>query len=190
VKKRLFIAIDISEEVREAATDYIDRLSNFFPGAPVKWERPENLHLTLKFLGSTEDTAIYKVNDLVMQVAKSTGRFEIEIGGTGAFPSARSPRVLWLGVNDPSGSIGQVANRINSECERLGFEPESRPFQPHLTLARIRDPRNVGELCREHVNNAFGPIISPCRELVLYESRLRQNGSTYSTVLKAPFSDQ
>jgi len=188
VKKRLFIAVDISDEARSAARTYIDLLKSKFPSAHVKWGDPENLHLTVKFLGSTDNDLLPRVVNLVRQNAKDTKPFEIEISGTGVFPSAKDPRVLWLGVKETSGTMKHLAELIDQDWSALGFEKETRAFKPHLTIARIRDPRRAADLGRQHQSNSFGPIRFVCDELVLYESQLGHGGSTYTKLATAKFS--
>ena len=189
MKKRLFIAVDISQQARELAADYMHEMSRQFPDARVKWERPEKLHLTVKFLGSTEENLIEKLKKLVGRNASLIRPFEITIAGTGSFPSAKSPRVLWLGVSERTGELKRLATGIDADCARLGFEPEKRSFKPHLTLARSRDPRGAENLGREHAERRFGPITYNCCEAVLYESHLGRSGSTYSKLLTAKFAD-
>jgi 2'-5' RNA ligase len=187
VKKRIFIAIDISDETREAAANYIKRMSEKCPLAPVKWERPEKLHLTIKFLGSTDEATIPDVIDIVSQNAEKSRPFEIDVGGTGTFPSAKNPRVLWLGVNEPTGALKDLATRIDKDCVAIGFEPEPRAFKPHLTLARIRDPRNAGGIGLVHAAKQFGPFRFTCDRLVIYESHLGRGGSKYEKLHIAKF---
>ena len=187
MKKRLFIAIDISDEARGAAARYIEQMSEKFGHVSAKWERPEKLHLTLKFLGSTEEDLIPKVIDIVDRNARRAESFTIEISGAGAFPSAKAARVLWLGVHEPTGTLKELANNIEDDCTELGFKHENRAFKPHLTLARIRDPRSSAELGREHIANEFGPIKFTCNELVIYESHLGRGGSTFEKLHTARF---
>jgi len=187
VKKRLFIAIDISDEVRRTVAHYIEELSYRFPVTLVKWERPEKLHLTLKFLGSIDEALVNRVCEVVQRNPAKTPTFTIGISGTGAFPSSKSPRVLWLGVNEPTGNLKTLAQSLNTDCENVGFEAENRPFKPHLTLARIREPRHAGELGEAHAKNSFGPIRFTCDELVLYESQLGPGSSKYLKLMTAKF---
>lgn len=179
MKKRIFIAIDISDETRKAAALYIKQMSEQFPNAPVKWERPEKLHLTIKFLGGTEEAMIPSVIVIVSQNAKKSRLFEIDIGGNGAFPSAKNPRILWFGVGEPTGALKDLATRIDKDCAAIGFEPETRAFKPHLTMARVRDPRHAGEIGTAHAANQFGPFRFTCDQLVLYKSHLGRSESTY-----------
>jgi 2'-5' RNA ligase len=187
VKKRLFIGVDISEKARSAVESYISELSGRFSDLPVKWEKPEKLHLTLKFLGNTEEDIIDRVFDIVDRNAKGTDAFELEIAGTGAFPSAKNARILWLGVNEPTGVLKDLVQRIDDDCSKLGFEIENRSFKPHLTIARIRDPRSSSELGKEHTTSDFGPIGFSCRQLVLYHSQLGRGGSVYTKLAAARF---
>jgi len=188
VKKRLFIAVDISDEARGAAARYIEQMSEKFGHLSAKWERPEKLHLTLKFLGSVGEHLIPKIMDLVDLDAAKVDSFTIEIAGTGAFPTAKSPRVLWLGVKEPTGAMKLLEQHIDDSCAELGFESDKRAFKPHLTLARIREPRNAAELGKQHIKNAVGPISFNCRELVIYESHLGRGGSTYEKLHTAKFN--
>lgn len=180
MKKRIFIAVDISDEARDAAAGYIEVLSKRFPDIPVKWEKPEKLHLTLKFLGSTEEEVVESIREIVDRAAKQVEPFEIRITGTGAFPSVKSPRVLWWGVEEPTGTMKQLAKDIDNECARHGFEPEKRSFKPHLTLARIRDPRVAGDVGKAHAESEFAVVSYICKEIVVYESHLGRGGSTYT----------
>jgi 2'-5' RNA ligase len=188
VKKRLFIALDICDEARAAASKYIDSLRSVLPSTSVKWEAPEKLHLTLKFLGSTEEHLLDEIIRVVNNGAKLTRAFDIKIARTGVFPSTKNPRVLWLGVNEPSGTMRFLAELIDQECFALGFEKESRVFKPHLTIARIRDPRGSANLGREHQASSFGPLRCLCGEIVLYESKLGRRGSTYIKLATAKFN--
>jgi 2'-5' RNA ligase len=187
VKKRLFIAVDISDEARDAAARYIEQMDEKFTHVSAKWERTEKLHLTLKFLGSVEEHLIPKIKGLVDLSAAEAKSFVVEIAGTGAFPSAKNPRVLWLGVHEPTGAMNEMAKHIDGGCAQIGFEPEKRAFEPHLTLARIRDARKAGELGREHVENKFGPVSFTCCQLIIYESHLGRDGSTYEKLHAAKF---
>ena len=187
MKKRLFIAIDISDDARKAAADYISNISKHHLASFAKWERPQKLHITVKFLGDTQETVLRSVKDVIDQNAKMTKPFEIELIGTGAFPNASKPRVLWLGVRQPSGAFADLARRIDTGSSELGFESENKSFNPHLTIARIRDPHDARELAAEHLSKAFGPIRFISSELVLYESHLLQSGSIHEKVDVAKF---
>ena len=188
MKKRLFIALDISDEARDSATQYIQQMAEKFNHVAVKWERPEKLHLTLKFLGSVEEHLISKIIDLVDRTARATKPFTIEIRGTGTFPSAKNPQVLWLGVHESTSAMKVLAKHIDESCAEVGFEQQKRTFKPHLTLGRIRDQQGAAELGKQHVGNTFDPINFLCRELVIYESHLGRSGSIYEKLHTSRFN--
>ena len=187
MKKRLFIAIDISDDARNAAADYINDISKHLSGSSVKWERPQKLHITVKFLGNTEEALMKSLKDMLDNNAKATKAFEIQLVGTGAFPNANRPRVLWLGVRRASGELADLASRIDTDASKLGFESENKSFNPHLTIARVRNPHNSRELGEEHASKTFGPISFTSRELVLYESHLSAAGSIHTKIHVAKF---
>ncbi len=99
MKKRIFVAVDISEETRQTVSDYMADLKNKFPNVKVGWDRPEKLHLTLKFLGDTDENQLEKLKIICEQIAGQISNLKFQISNTGVFPSLRNARVLWLGVN-------------------------------------------------------------------------------------------
>jgi len=137
--KRVFIAIDISSEARSKIAGYIDRLRRFGRDLRVGWERPEKLHLTLKFLGDVDDHQLGDVEQAVKKVAAEFAGFRLGIYGNGRFPPKGDPRILWLGLTD-DGSVSKLAQALDREIAKAGFEPEKRKFHPHLTIARLREP--------------------------------------------------
>lgn len=185
--KRIFIAADISEAARQKAAAYIDELRSAFPRLRVGWERPEKLHLTLKFLGEVNDGQLEEVRKLVSVVAEKNDRFRMTLGGTGRFPQKGDARILWLGVNDQGRSAAVVAE-IEDHLAELGFGKEKRPFRPHLTIARLREPRLSAELTARHLENDFEPVAFEVGEIVIYESKLQQSGSIYSAVTRCPLN--
>jgi len=180
VKKRLFIGVDICEEARHAAAVYIDDLAKQFNETAAKWERPEKLHITLKFLGGVDDERVAGLLTALQSVGAAIDPFHFEVAGTGAFPSAQNPRVLWLGINDQKEKLLELAASVDDACTQLGFEAETRRFSPHLTIARIREPHRATDLGQTHVENKFGPVQCVCGELVLFESHLGRGGSVYT----------
>lgn len=187
MKKRLFIAIDISEDAREAAANHIRHLSEKFSHIPVKWISPDKFHITVKFLGMTDEQMLDSIIRLIDRNASATFPFDVELAEAGAFPNASRPRVLWIGINQPTGDMADLARRVDLHTAELGFEPENREFKPHLTLARIRDPRAAGDIGRAHVASGFGPISFACTKLVLFESHLGRD-SRYEKLHTARFS--
>ena len=179
--KRIFIAVDISDEARCLAAEHIDKMRQHAKDVRVGWERPEKLHVTLKFLGNVDEAAIDDVVNAVAPIADIFSAFEMAIIGTGVFPNPRQPRVLWLGVQDEDDLQG-IAAKLDLELAKLGFEKEMRRFDPHLTIARIREPQKAKRLAEFHLHSRFESQAFAVHELVIYESVLRPTGSVYSVI--------
>lgn len=183
--KRIFIAVDISDEARRKAAAYMDTLRRAFPMLRVGWERPEKLHLTLKFLGDVNEDRLNEVQNAVREIAGKNDLFRMTLGGTGRFPLKGDPRILWLGATD-EGQAAVMASRIDSRLSTLGFEPQKRGFTPHLTIARLREPRLSEALATRHVGNEFEPVGFEVGEIVIYESKLLPRGSIYTQMAAFP----
>jgi len=187
--QRIFTAIDISDEARRKISEYIEDLRGEFSDLRVGWERAEKLHLTLKFLGDIDEMRLKSLFEAVEETAGQLLNFKLQISGTGAFPSPRNARILWLGVRDERGSLPRLNEILETECERKGFEKERRNFKPHLTIARLREPPQSKELVGKHLRNDFASIEFEVSEIVIYESQLQKSGSIYSIVSKHKFKE-
>ena len=176
--KRVFAAIDISEEVREEVRNYIEDLRSGFDGVPVKCEKQEKLHITVKFAGSVDEYQLNTFSERIRAVTKSLEPFQIRIAGTGAFVKRRGPSVLWLGTTIVDAS---------DPFEVLGRLNEKRPFRPHLTIARIKDPKKAADLIRKHKSSEFESPQYEVSEIVLYESALLPTGSVYTRLARFSF---
>ncbi len=166
---RLFIAVPVSDAVRLAAAQLIETLRA--SGADVKWVEPENLHLTLRFFGSTPAERLPEI-ELLMARAAQGSAFRISFNGLGAFPSWDKPQVLWIGVTAGGRELAVLA-------EALGVS-EGRPFSAHLTIGRVRSRRGCEKLRELVAKTIFYEISQPVDSLSLYESRLTQKGSVYT----------
>jgi len=192
---RSFIAIELSEELKQELIQLEAQLK--LGKQPwVKWVDPYSIHLTLKFLGSI---AVDKIGDITraMEVAaQGIPPFHLEVRDLGVFPNLRRVQVVWVGVGGEVDKLGQLQQRIESDLAPLGFAPESRPFTPHLTLARLRDWAPLDERQR------FGQLIASTKfeavhsikvdAISLMRSQLTREGAIYSRVssvrLKKPLS--
>lgn len=188
-QKRIFVGVDITDEARRAAAAYIDDLRSNFSDVRVGWERPEKLHLTLKFVGDVPTSRISELSAAVAGVASRHRNFELSIDGTGVFPSTRKPRVLWLGVRDETSSLTRIQSEIETEFEKLGIEKENRKYSPHLTIARIREPERSRDLAEEHAAASFAPVTFRVPAIVVFESKLQPSGSIYSKVAEKSLAD-
>lgn len=180
--KRIFTAIDISDETRRMTADYITDLRAAFPNVRVGWDKPEKLHLTLKFLGDIDKAQLRNLAEAVEETVKRISSFKLRISKTGTFPSEKKARVLWLGVEDEKGSLQKLNEILENECERKGFAKEKRSFKAHLTIARLREPQNSKELIERHLQNNFESVEFTVSGITIYESNLQKSGSIYSIV--------
>ena len=178
--KRIFVAIDIRDDARQAVSDYIADLRAEFSNVCAGWDRPEKLHLTLKFLGETDETQLLGLREAVKESAKQFSEFKLRISKTGAFPSEKNARILWLGIKDEMKSLLKLNETLEIECERSGFVREKRSFKPHLTIARLREPQKSNLLIERHLKSDFVSEEFAVSEIVIYESHLQKTGSIYS----------
>jgi len=185
--KRIFLAVDISEEARRLTAVYIENLRAGFRQLRIGWEKPEKLHLTLKFVGDTNEKQLMELCKITRQIAAQLKSFQLQISVTGVFPAERNPRVLWIGVKDEAGNLLNINKQIEAACVKIGFQPEGRKFIPHLTIARIREPLRARDLARRHLENKFEPAGFAVSEIVVYESKLLQTGSVYTVVSRGKF---
>ncbi len=191
---RAFIAIQLSAELKRQIAQLQAQLKREALEPPgMGWVRPEAIHLTLKFLGETEEALVPKLRSVLEAAVCSVRPFTLQARGLGAFPTARRPHVLWIGLHgDPHAveALGKMQSEVEQGAAELGFAVEHRTFSPHLTLARVKD-RRAGPACekmlssREHV--AVGII--EVRSVELIRSELNPKGSIYTTLVEVPLSD-
>ena len=144
---RTFLAIDLPSSLHSTIGQKQEILKRELAG--ISWVKSENLHITLKFLGDTPETKIDELQQVVTQAVKGIPSFVITLRGFGAFPDKRAPRTLWTGIEGDTEILVSLANQIESAVAPLGFPPESKPFRPHLTLARIkRNHHAIGQHTR------------------------------------------
>lgn len=177
---RSFIAIPLAPEVRRATIRLIKRLS--VPDDGIKWVPTDNLHLTLKFLGDVNNTEVPPVCDVLREVCQGYEPFELSFSGTGGFPDLQRPRVLYAGVQDPAQSLTQIVMDLERELAELGFKPEPRDYQPHLTLGRTKSGsrRASDEVIERLARDQSTPLGSMLVDAVqLFASYLDKSGPTY-----------
>ena len=180
---RSFIAVELPDELRLALTRLQERLKS---GArtSVKWVDPHGIHLTLKFLGNIGTDMVGEITGVLEESARGISPFRLEAKGLGAFPSLKRAQVVWVGLTGELDRLKQLQQRIESNLSPLGFVPESRPFTPHLTLARLRDRvtpeerRSVGELVAgTHLETAYSLDVD---SIHLMRSQLSRECAVYS----------
>jgi len=183
---RTFVAIDIPDAIRRRIVELVENLK---PATnTVRWTRPEGLHITLKFIGEIAPEKVEAVKGR-LQAVRSFAPFSIAIRGAGYFPNARSPRVLWLGIEAGS-ELPELARQIEEALAAVGIPQENRPFSAHLTLGRLRVPDKIPalqELLRRQEPLEFGDFTA--REIFLYESKLSPEGSHYRKLARFEFAE-
>ncbi|MCL5103722.1 MAG: RNA 2',3'-cyclic phosphodiesterase [Armatimonadetes bacterium] len=176
---RTFVAVLIDEGIRRRIAEVQEQLKKFAVG--VKWVAPENLHITLKFLGDVREDELPRVHAAVGDAVKGMPRFEMSFGGLGAFPNLARARVVWVGIEDGREELRELAARVDENLAKLGFEKEDRPFRAHVTIGRVKDGGSVSGL-------ALGIEEIDARELgsqqvlsvAVMESELSGKGPVYS----------
>ena len=179
---RVFCAIELPSSVREKISEHITRLRATVPGSTASWVRPDNIHLTLKFVGEIPSGRVKDLTQAAANTVDGFSPFEILLGDTGAFPTPGTPRVLWIGVADHSGQLARLQAKLDEECLRLGFAREERVFSPHLTIARLRKPQGARALATGHKEMGFYSNQMSVRELTVIRSELSSAGSNYSAI--------
>lgn len=185
---RGFIAFDLSGPVRTEIARLIDTLAArpCSAQAGVRWEPPERLHLTLKFLGRVETAILPDIRLALASAIQPLQPLHLSIGGGGSFPDALRPRVLWLGIGGSVGLLGELAASIEKRLVPLGFPPENRAFSPHLTLGRIPSG-NGAALAKELTELAADLKIELlARELVFFRSDAIPLGTRYTPLFRLP----
>jgi 2'-5' RNA ligase len=181
---RLFIAIEISPDVRAALAALLKEFRAIAP--QVKWVRPENMHLTLKFLGET-DSSILTAMQAALPAIRSSQPVTLHFRGLGFFPNAKRAKVFWAGM-EASPNLPSLAVETDLAMHKLGFPLEDRPFTPHLTLARFQPPGlppKLAAAANESASHDFGALVA--REFHLIESKLKHAGAEYTTLQSFPF---
>jgi 2'-5' RNA ligase len=150
-------------------------------GADLKLVEPQNIHITVRFLGNVTPAMVEKIFEEMKQVQFAP--FNVQIKGLGAFPDLRYPRVVWAGITEGADQLKNVFSQLEPRLRGLGFTPDHKGFSPHLTIARVRSGRNKAQLAEfvtENANYDFGTIKAEC--LRLKKSDLTPKGPIYSTL--------
>ena len=182
-KIRTFVAVATSSTLQKRAANLIERLR--CSDANVSWVKPDNLHLTIKFVGDVPNTEVSQVCQAVGNAVDSDGPFAVSYEGMGAFPNRERPKVIWIGVDQGSERLVQLHASVDNSLGDLGFLPERRPYQPHLTVGRLRRPvpsPQLGELMEQYENFSAGTV--EVKELLVMASFLGRGGPTYDVMAR------
>lgn len=184
---RAFIAVPLPDEIRRRLGTIIEQLQQKTPPV-VRWVAPENMHLTLKFLGSISPGNLDHLKQVLASEATHHTASSLCLEGLGAFPNRNRPRVLWVGVRAQR-ALFELQQSIDRETARLGYPSEERGFSPHLTLGRISphaSPDELHQIAEALANHQMGEVgIAPVAEIILFRSDLNPGGAVYTPLFKA-----
>jgi 2'-5' RNA ligase len=190
---RTFIALDINEDVHRRLSDVLQQVARALPG--VRRVDPAGIHLTLAFLGELDDEQLAQAIAASEIAARRVAPFSFRLTRVSIFGSPRQPRVIWMGIDEPSGALVLLHRTLNYELERRGFETEKRPFSPHLTLARIKTPlsaeeqRSLQSLLASGQQGSAAAESYIARSLNVMKSDLSRAGAHYACLRAFPLSD-
>lgn len=182
---RIFVAIPIPGEVKEAIGVFIGKLKS--SAADVKWVERENLHFTLRFLGEVKEGDLPRVEDS-LKTLSGYKSFQAKTGPFGVFPSLSSPRVFWIGLTKGEEEMEEISRALNLALRERGFPPEDKPFQPHLTIGRARSLKNIPPL-KQLLENLSPPEMEfSVSEVSLFQSTLTPGGPIYRKLFRQVLS--
>jgi 2'-5' RNA ligase len=187
---RTFIAVELTPPILDELADLQARMVEDVPAGLVRWVRPAGIHLTLKFLGEVPVGQVDAIAAAMREACAPHGPFRLSIQGLGCFPNARRPRVVWVGVDEPTGVLIALQRDVERALRPLGFRPEGRQFSPHLTLARVKGrDRDAVEALGEYVGRARVRVGEMAVAAVhLMRSELLPGGAVYTALAVAPLS--
>ena len=184
---RAFLAVELPSHARHELARLQDQLRD--SRADVKWVEKDNLHLTLRFLGDIDERERQRVESASQLAAAAMSPVTVTLSSLGAFPSVSAPRVVWVGLGDGAESLAQLAAQIEAQLAKAGFPKADKPFSAHITLGRVRSPRNRLELVRTINDVVWTPPASfVVDHVTLFRSDLGSAGPTYSILREFPFS--
>jgi len=186
---RCFVAIELEEAIHQEIRRTQTLLKSDPAGRHGRWVRPDGIHLTLKFLGDVPADQIDTIAQAIRDATAGVAPFRVSFGGLGCFPNTRFPRVIWIGVEDPEGTLLRLQQAVETNLSALGYPPERRAFHPHLTLARTRrvskgEQAALGKLVERTQVDRLGDLL--VTEISLMRSELRPSGAVYTQLAAAP----
>jgi len=183
---RAFVAIPLPAPLLDALHALQRRLERRMPPDSVRWVRAEGIHLTLKFLGDVPARQLDAIRAALAAAAREHMGFVCGVEGLGCFPNPHRPRVVWVGLHEPSGRLAALHGAVERALAELGYPPEGRPFTPHLTLGRVRDRLPAADVAAIGAAVGATPVGRlgelEAQHLDLMQSVLRPDGARYTTL--------
>lgn len=180
---RTFIAIELPSEIKDSLSRLQEELKA--SNADVKWVEPNNIHLTLKFLGEIDDKKIEKITKIIDDTAREKNKFQMHISSLGAFPKIDFPRVIWVGVDTGDKETKGIADELEEKIAKIGIPKEDRPFSSHITIGRTRSSLNREKLVQDLKNKAeLGgeKLEFSVTKITLFKSTLTPHGPIYEVL--------
>jgi len=178
---RIFIAVELDSTLHQAVIELQHQLEA--AGARVHWNKPGQLHFTVRFIGEITPAQVALVKVATREAVSEIAPFTITLRRLGAFPSFQRPQVVWVGVEDGAAELQALAAKLETQLAHHRFPPEERPFRPHLTLARIRDERQWGDVVRALTQFRDAAVGSQqVQAVTVMESELTPRGPVYTRV--------
>ena len=191
---RAFVAIELDPAIRTGIQRAQAQLKASKHPSIARWVAPESIHLTLQFLGDVPADRVDGIGLAVQRACRPFGPFDVHLSNLGCFPNKRKARVLWVGVGGDVEALACLQKAVERELQTLGFAPEARAFQPHLTLARIKDwagPEERSDMADQLAKVQPDPAAAmTVREVHLMKSDLRPSGAVYTSLATAPLIGQ
>jgi len=189
---RAFIAVDLPPDIHDCINLVENKLQEQLGDVPIRWVVPENIHLTLKFLGDVSPSNIDVLKGILQSEASNYQPIVISIGGVGAYPKMRNPRVIWVGVEAPA-ELSALQRGIDTHTSKVGYTPDRRRFSPHLTLGRVsrnashEDVRKIGDVLKDCKVGFLG--VARIKAVHLFRSDLEPGGAVYTRLFSANFGE-
>jgi RNA 2',3'-cyclic 3'-phosphodiesterase len=177
---RSFLALDLPDSV----ADFLESVSNELKKsrADVKWVNPKSIHLTIKFLGNINRATIHEIATTLKPIFSEQTPIQLKVSNVGVFPNLRQPRIIWAGIEDPTGCIMRIVPIIEDAFSTIGFAKESRPFTPHLTLGRSRSANGRERLISIMSELKCDAPVFTIHRAILFQSVLNSAGANYSAL--------
>jgi 2'-5' RNA ligase len=183
---RTFIAVELPEEALSFAVNIQDALKSY--GFNIRWVKPENIHVTLKFLGGIHRDVKGKVEDAMVNAAKECKPMQFSVKGMGVFPGVKRPKVVWCGLNGDVSSLIDLQSELDETLADMGFSKERRPFKSHLTLGRTKglvSPNKIIDAMKELSSYESTPF--HVQTITLFRSDLQPTGAVYTRLKSVSF---
>jgi RNA 2',3'-cyclic 3'-phosphodiesterase len=188
---RVFVAFDLSIRTVENLVLLQEDLQKPLAqlGAKARWIDAANIHLTLKFIGEVERSLVFRIREVLAEVARRHPLFDTDTSGTGCFPSYRTPRIVWAGSGQGAEAVARLQNDIETHLGELGIPADDRTFHPHVTIGRVQTRKTRVDLepvLTPYRDTVFGS--SQVKDFALYESQLNPSGVVYRVIERYPLT--